>query len=1113
MALTTFVTMETPSCVSTAHVNGDSHSEKSSSSAALEVHLLCCRDESRVLSYPPGEYVTEEICISAAKECGISPMYCSLFALMREKDRVWLPPNHVFKIEPSINEKLLFRIRFYFPGWYGSSSNCARRYGITKSSEAPVLDDITTAYLFAQWRCDFLSGAVNVPISLQFQEECLGLAVLDMMRLAKDKGKSPVEIYNHSSYKSFLPKNMRGHIQKQHFVTRKRIRFRFRKFIREFSSCKATARDLKLKYVVSLETLQTAFYTERFHVYERSTGPVTIVVSGKHGIRWSKGKEERDGEGLQVYCDFSEVIDISIKQGTKDGSVENRIVSINRQDSQTLELEFHSLSEALSFVSLIDGYYRLTTDAHHYLCKEVAPPRLLEAIQINCHGPVSTEFAISCLRRCENQTGIYILRCSPKDYDKYFLSFVIECDGQLQIKHCLIHRSHSGEFVLSGAKCSFGSLSELLQRYQKEALRSDTHVFQLTRCCPPKTKDKSNLLVSRSNETSNVCLSPSVFKHINQMIFHKIRKEDLETRECLGQGTFTQVFRGVRTELGDYGEVHKMEVVLKILEKSHRNYTESFFESASMMSQLSHKHILLNYGICVCADEHIMVQEYVRFGSLDTYLRRNRSSINITWKLEVAKQLAWALHHLEEKNLIHGNVCARNVLVTREEDRKTGTPPFVKLSDPGIGLTVQAKEFLIDRIPWVPPECVRDSRNLTLAADKWSFGTTLWEIYCGGDRPLAAYDSSKKLLFYEDKHQLPAPKWTELANVINSCMDYEPLHRPSFRALIRDLNSLFTPDYELLVESEMVMSRNRALGFTGAFENQEPAQFETRHLIFLQLLGKGNFGSVEKCRYDPLQDNTGEVVAVKKLQHSTAEHMRDFEREIEILRSLQHENIVKYKGVCYTAGRKNLRLIMEYLPFGSLRDYLSKNKECFDHKKLLMYASQICKGMDYLASKRYVHRDLATRNILVESEFRVKIGDFGLTKVLPQDKEYYTVHEPGESPIFWYAPESLTESKFSVASDVWSFGVVLYELFTFSDKTCSPPTVFMEQMGEDKQGQMIVYYLIDLLKRNYRLPSPNGCPAEIYTLMTQCWTAEPSERPTFKDLARRVNAIQDGTNS
>lgn len=144
----------------------------------------------------------------------------------------------------------------------------------------------------------------------------------------------------------------------------------------------------------------------------------------------------------------------------------------------------------------------------------------------------------------------------------------------------------------------------------------------------------------------------------------------------------------------------------------------------------------------------------------------------------------------------------------------------------------------------------------------------------------------------------------------------------------------FSPDYELIVDSDILPNRTAGSAWSArGFESQEPAQFEERHLIFLQQLGKvrrsvnivlcafskwvvglklrtklvsflfkGNFGSVEMCRYDPLQDNTGEVVAVKKLQHSTAEHIRDFEREIEILKSLQHENIVKYKGVCYSAG-------------------------------------------------------------------------------------------------------------------------------------------------------------------------------------------------------------------
>uniref|UniRef100_A0A8C7YMJ8 Tyrosine-protein kinase n=1 Tax=Oryzias sinensis TaxID=183150 RepID=A0A8C7YMJ8_9TELE len=844
-------------------------------------------------------------------------------------------------------------------------------------------------FFFSQWRNDFVNGLVKISNSHEMQEECLGMAVLDMTRTAKEKQTSPLEIYDTMSYKSFLPKDIRAQIQDCSFLTRKRIRFRFKRFIQQFSHCRTTVWDLKLKYLISIESLEKAFYTETFQVREPSSGQLIVQVAANTGIQWCREK---------------------------------------LKDADEVRLEFSSLPEALSFVSLIDGYYRLTTDAYHYLCKEVAPPRLIEALSAHCHGPISMEFAVNRLQKCGNKHGLYILRCSPKDYNKYFLTFPLEVCDTIDYKHCLIIRSATGEFNLSGTKRNFSSMQELLSCYQKETVRSDSIIFQFSKCCPPLPKEKTCLLVCRSNKGSEVPLTPSLQRHnISQMVFHKISKDDLEFMESLGQGTFTKIFKGVRKELGDYGCMHQTEVIMKVLDLSHRNYSESAAETAS---QIVHLH---EEGMGGIVHDDIMVQEYVKFGSLDTYLKKNKNSINIMWKLEVAKQLAWAMNFLEDKQLVHGNVCAKNVLLIREEDRRAGNPPFIKLSDPGICITVLPKEIVIERIPWVPPEYIKEPGKLCLAADKWSFGTTLWEICSGAEKPLGTLDNFKKIQFYENHHHLPAPKWTELANIISSCMDYEPAFRPTFRAVIRDLHSLITPGCEILP--------NRTAGSawtTGGFESHEPAQFEERHLKFLQLLGKGNFGSVEMCRYDPLQDNTGEVVAVKKLQHSTEEHMRDFEREIEILKSLQHENIVKYKGVCYSAGRRNLRLIMEYLPFGSLRDYLIKNKDRIDHQKLVHYASQICKGMEYLSSKRYIHRDLATRNILVESELRVKIGDFGLTKVLPQDKEYYMVKEPGESPIFWYAPESLTESKFSVASDVWSFGVVLYELFTHSDKNLLP---------------------------------------------------------------------------
>ncbi|XP_062904994.1 tyrosine-protein kinase JAK2-like isoform X1 [Mobula hypostoma] len=1106
--------------------NGDLHQspwalKQTGTGLKVSFYPIPSKPENNCLTYPPGEYIAEEICVTASKACGIPPVYHNLFALMKEKDRSWYPPNHIFHVDESTDECTIYRLRFYFPHWYSPGHKRAYRYGVTKGAESPFIDDTIMMYLFAQWRDDFINGWVKIPATHEMQEECLGMAVLDMMRMAKENDQSPLDICHSKSYKSLLPENVRLQIQNYHFVTRKRIRYRFYRFIRQFSQCNASARDLKLKYLINMENLQSALFSEYFEVKEPVCGPsgediyTTIIVTGNSGIQWMKGRykdnESQSFQDLQSYCDFPEIINVSIKEASKDGSSEGRIVTINKQDSKTLEVKFPSLKEGFSFVSLIDGYYRLTADAHHYLCKEVAPPSLLENIQSHCHGPISLDFAVNKLKKAGNQKGFYILRCSPKEFNKYFLTVAVEKDSVTEWRHCLITKNENNEYNLNGAKKSFSSLKDLLNCYKKETVRSDGVIFQFIKCCPPKPKDKSNLLVMRSNCVSDPTTSPVLQRHnITQMVFHKIKKEDLTFGESLGQGTFTKIFKGVREEMGDYGQRHKTEVLLKVLEKAHRTYSESFFEAASMMSQLSYKHLVLNYGVCVYGEENIMVQEYVKFGSLDTYLKRNKNHVNILWKLDVAKQLAWAVHYLEERNLVHGNICAKNVLMIREEDRKAGNPPFIKLADPGVGITVLSKDVLVERIPWVPPECIQDPKNFSLATDKWSFGATLWEICSGGDKPLGLFDSTRKLQFYEDKHQLPAPKWLELANLINHCMNYEPDFRPSFRAIIRDLNSLFTPDYELLVESDLLPNmRGGGLGFLASCGSHDPAQFEERHLIFLQQLGKGNFGSVELCRYDPLQDNTGDVVAVKKLQQSTAEHIRDFEREIEILKSLQHENIVKYKGVCYSAGRRNLKLIMEYLPHGSLRDYLQKNKDRIDRKKLLAYTSQICKGMEYLGTKRYIHRDLATRNILVENENRVKIGDFGLTKVLPQDKEYYKVKEPGESPIFWYALESLMENKFSVFSDVWSFGVVLYELYTYSEKTKSPPSEFMRMIGSDKQGQMIVFHLIELLKAGRRLPKPEECSDMMYSIMMDCWKNASNQRPNFRELAQKVDSMRD----
>ncbi|NXS92296.1 JAK3 kinase, partial [Jacana jacana] len=290
--------------------------------------------------------------------------------------------------------------------------------------------------------------------------------------------------------------------------------------------CQTDGPYLKLKYLLDLERLQRRWAEESFHVRSPGSGTdITIHVAGESGVSWScLGSENR-----QHFCDFPDIADISIKQASREGSpVENRIVTLTKTDNRVLEVEFPTLREARSFVALIDGYYRLTADAHHYFCKEVAPPRLLEDIENQCHGPISSEFAVNKLQAAGSRPGLYLLRRSPQDFDSYLLTVCAEVRptatttatswgpgcwhrtasswvpplptlapqtpfGQ-DYKRCLIRRDEDGNFWLSGVSRRFCSLRELLGTYGHRGLQAEGARMRLAACCPPLPKGDTDML-------------------------------------------------------------------------------------------------------------------------------------------------------------------------------------------------------------------------------------------------------------------------------------------------------------------------------------------------------------------------------------------------------------------------------------------------------------------------------------------------------------------------------------------------------------------------------------------------------------------------------------------
>ncbi|KAM6394841.1 non-receptor tyrosine-protein kinase TYK2 [Rhynochetos jubatus] len=1147
----------------------------------VSLHWSGDGERERYRTYAGGTLSAEEICIDLARRIGITPLCYSLFALYDTRNRVWFPPNHLFKIGNDTNLNLLFRMRYYFRNWHGMNDkepavyrNAPRQHDSPdeKLPGGALLDKSSFEYLFEQGKFEFIHDVASLK-DLQseqeiqrFKNESLGMAVLHLSHIALKKGISLEEVARKYSFKDCIPRSFYRQIQQNNYLTKFRMKNVFKKFVQRFQrhtvgTGKLTAQDVMYKYLATLEHLAPRFGSELFPVLSLDTSsegekaqldvneacpqpdhkdaPLAkdrsitheVLVTGTGGIQWravpvestenlsqhrgyfgrkSRNKEsepkgpaqptERNEPVWSRFCDFREITHVVVK---------DRRVSINRQDNKCLEVVLPSSESALSLVSLVDGYFRLTADSNHYLCHEVAPPRLVMSILNGIHGPMQEEFVFAKLRREEQEEGLYVIRWSVLDFNRMILSVVKRgreqapgTQGALKYRQFRIQKKGCS-FVLEGWDREFSTLRELLDVLKGCTLKSGDESFTVKRCCPPKPGEISDLLITRKAKDS-----AKQILNLTQLSFHQIRKNEITQRAHLGQGTRTNIYDGVLTVCGASGaddeaeyfsteqnnNSREMHVVLKVLDPSHRDIALAFFETASLMSQVSHVHLAFMHGVCVRGSENIMVEEFVEHGPLDVLLRKEKGRVTVGWKITVAKQLASALSYLEDKNLVHGNVCAKNILLARK-GLEDGSVPFVKLSDPGVSFTVLSREERVDRIPWIAPECVRDVGNLSTAADKWSFGTTLLEICFDADVPLKERTPSEKERFYEKRHRLPEPSCRELATLICRCLSYAPGERPSFRTILRDLTQL-QPHNLLDVTS-----------VNPAFPVSDPTVFQKRYLKKIRELGEGHFGKVSLYCYDPTNDGTGEMVAVKSLKSGCSQQLlASWKREIEILKTLYHENIVKYKGCCSEQGEKVVQLIMEYVPLGSLRDYLPKHSVSL--ARILLFAQQICEGMAYLHSLHYIHRDLAARNVLLENENVVKIGDFGLAKAIPEGHEYYRVCEDGDSPVFWYAVECLKECKFYYASDVWSFGVTLYELLTHCDPGQSPPAKFIELIGAT-QGQMTVLRLIELLDRGRRLPSPKDCPCEIYRLMKNCWEAEASFRPPFHNLVPILRSFQE----
>uniref|UniRef100_A0A8C5DDC0 receptor protein-tyrosine kinase n=1 Tax=Gouania willdenowi TaxID=441366 RepID=A0A8C5DDC0_GOUWI len=298
-------------------------------------------------------------------------------------------------------------------------------------------------------------------------------------------------------------------------------------------------------------------------------------------------------------------------------------------------------------------------------------------------------------------------------------------------------------------------------------------------------------------------------------------------------------------------------------------------------------------------------------------------------------------------------------------------------------------------------------------------------------------------------------------------------------------------------------------------------EYPRNNIQYVRDIGEGAFGRVFQARAPGLLPaETFTMVAVKMLkEEASADMQNDFQREAALMAEFDHPNIVRLLGVC--AVGKPMCLMFEYMAHGDLNEFLrrrsptqsvctisraSMSSPSFSSEleagylscdEQLSISKQIAAGMAYLSERKFVHRDLATRNCLVGEEMVVKIADFGLSRNI-YSADYYKANENDAIPIRWMPPESIFYNRYTTESDVWAYGVVLWEIFSHGMQP-------YYGMGHEE----VIYYVRD----GHILSSPENCPLELYNLMRLCWSTHPTDRPSFSSIHRILERMHQNRQS
>mmetsp|Transcript_37103 Transcript_37103/g.72883 ORF Transcript_37103/g.72883 Transcript_37103/m.72883 type:complete len:793 (+) Transcript_37103:39-2417(+) len=559
------------------------------------------------------------------------------------------------------------------------------------------------------------------------------------------------------------------------------------------------------------------------------------------------------------------------------------------------------------------------------------------------------------------------------------------------------------------------------------------------------------------------------------MVNWKMEAADIEIGHPVGTGVTGKVFRG---------KWRGLTVAVKEIPIGGGKDEAALEANMNLILKVRHPHLALFMGLAQPNDEKLwLVTEFLDQGSLFNILHDKK--INLDWhkRIAMARNVAQALNnlHCAKPPILHKTLNSINVLVGKDD--------VAKVSDYGLDFVrdLAKAQAGSTQFQWIAPE-VFEKKKHGKSSDVYSFGIILWELMTRQTpyrEKLAEGGSISAIQAITKGFRPEIPKATPpaMTALIEACWNKDPMQRPTFESICGTLAKLANTEFDVsaLVEASVVVDDDYS-----AISTKQPWMVDSAQIKMKEKIGAGSFGEVW------LGEWRGGQVAIKKMLLQKRSNIKAFVNELNVMNNLRHPNMLQVMGACIE--QDSISIIMEYCEKGNLYEILQDKSIPVDYNRILSILMQIADGINYLhlSNPPILHRDLKSLNILITEDWNAKVADFGLSGNKPDVEEKSENLQYGTP--FWLAPEVMQSKEFSEASDVYGFAMIILELFTRQ--------VPFPDMNPHQAALAVV-------TKDLRPKIPEFIPPGFAQLIADCWTRNPKQRPTMKEVIPRLKKLKE----